>query len=257
MTTPPSYEICVTAVSERADLFAESMESLLAHVDLPPARLIVHEDVRPGSEPGEIGRWLAWAKGDGRIADYAHRVTSPARGMGPGIHWAFAEARTPIVLYAQEDWLSLRAFPIRRALELMEAHGLNHIRFNKRKTMRAKHEDRPTERWAKVEVQIDGQTLCVSDHFYTQASLWRVAPALRGMNAVAERDPGAYQFVHAFNGWMDTHLGDGRPWNDQQHRHERIRTYIWGPIGEPAFIKHLGSVRTTGPVDHLAKSAQT
>ena len=52
------YELLVTAVSERADLFRQTLDSLLAQVDQQPLRVLVHEDVRPGSAPGEIAQWL-------------------------------------------------------------------------------------------------------------------------------------------------------------------------------------------------------
>lgn len=47
---------------------------------------------------------------------------------------------------------------------------------------------------------------------------------------------------------VDRRYSDGRPWNDQQHRHERLSTYIWGGIGEPAYLTNLDpdASRTTG-----------
>lgn len=48
---------------------------------------------------------------------------------------------------------------------------------------------------------------------------------------------------------MNEQRGDGRAWNDQMMRHERLKTYIWGPVGEPAFLRNLDpdASRTTGP----------
>lgn len=247
-----TYEVAVTAVSERADLFVRAMELLLGALDAPPARILVHEDVRPGSRPGGIGDWLRTSS-----LPHEHRVADPPRGMGAGMVWCFERATTPIVLYTQEDWGAVRPIPVGTALALMQSCGLHHVRFNKRKTMRAKHAD-TDHPWEKVEVVIGGQVLCVSDHWYTQTSLWRVAEALPGLRVAAVSTRTSEQFVAAFNAAMNAAHGDpARPWNDQAMRHERLRTYIWGPVGEPRFVEHLGSRRGTGAiVDHLAPKAR-
>lgn len=247
-------EVLVTAVSERSDLFVQSMESLLANLDVRPSKFIVHEDVRPGTSPGDIEKWLSKCG-----ISSQHRLQNPSRGMGPAMLWCFQQATQPIVFYTQEDWLFVRPTPALVAMHLMERYSLNHIRFNKRKTMRAKHED-TDHPWHKIEkifpfpeVADAQQKLCVSDHWYTQASLWRVDKALPGLQATAEKHPQANAFVAAFNAWMNKAYGDpGREWSNQEHRHERLKTYIWGPVAEPAYIKHLGSARTTGPIVHKA-----
>ncbi|MDP3767928.1 MAG: hypothetical protein Q8S13_07925 [Dehalococcoidia bacterium] len=244
-----AYDLVCTAVSERADLFAESIDSLLRHLDQWPARLIVHEDVRPGSEAGAIEAWL-----NARGVPFVHRVTSPSRGMGPATVWCMDQPTTPIVLYTQEDWRAIRAIPVADALALMQTENLHHIRFNKRKTMRAKHAD-TDHPWQKVEKLIGGHMLCVSDHWYTQTSLWRVDAALPNLRAAASQVATSEGFVARFNDLQNTTYGDGkREWHDQAMRHDRLRTYIWGGIGEPKYIEHLGSHRGTGTIkDHLAE----
>jgi hypothetical protein len=248
-----NLEVLCTAVSERADLFVETMASMLAHLETPPGRLIVHEDVRPGSAPGAIGSWLA-ACG----ISHEHKITAPARGLGPAMRWCFEQTTQPIVFYTQEDWRFVRPLPLARCVEIMERHGLHHVRFNKRKTLRAKHQDTPHP-WHKMEVSFDDaqgevQTFCVSDHWYTQASLWRVDAVRAALAATAEKDPQANAFVAALNHWLNLkYIGDPRCVQDQKTRHARMRTYIWGPVGEPAFIQHLGSVRTTGPIEHVSE----
>lgn len=252
------YELLCTAVAERTDLFVQTMDSCLANLDQMPTRIIVHEDVRPGKgEPGGIYAWLEQNKAKTSI-DFLHKVRSPAGGLGPAMRWCFEQAKTPIVFYTQEDWLFVRPVPVARCLEIMDRHGLNHVRFNKRKTMRAKHEDTPNP-WFKVEVTFDDisgvpQKMCISDHFYTQASLWRVSSVLAGICDNADKNAQANAFVAAFNNWMNTkHIGNLSKAMDQATRHANLKTYIWGPVAEPAFIKHLGSVRTTGPIVHTAE----
>ncbi len=279
------YDVLVTTVTDRNDLFVQSMESLLAMVDVPPAAIIVHEDTRDHPLTDKHAdmalAWLQRAVVQKRIETFSHRVQAPAGGMGPAVVWCMEEARMrgtgPFVLFTQEDWEFTRPTPVGRCLDLMRRHRLNHVRFNKRKTMPAKHAD-TDHPWRKAQVVFleDGEViydvgkdyvevlndeddvLCVSDHWYTQASLWRIAPALEPLRAAVKYNPTAHGFVPAFNHYMNM-IGvkdTGRDWNEQRFRHERMRTYIWGPIKEPAYIRHLGSHRGTGPIEfHLDEPA--
>jgi len=255
-----TYDVVVTTVTDRNDLFVQSMESLLAHVDVPPQGIIVNEDTRdhPDTAAGRglVEAWLHAAQAAGRIKDFIHRQI-PAGGMGPAVVWATEQAAirmtSPFVLFTQEDWEFLRPTPVRACLSLMEVHGLHHVRFNKRKTMRAKHAD-TDHPWPKVQVDFGGQTCCISDHWYTQTSLWRVSVALAALRAATVHNPTAHGFVPTFNHIMNMTGYDGRDVMDPAFRHEKLKTYIWGPVGEPAFVRHLGSHRGTGPIlHHLAE----
>lgn len=181
-----SYELAITAVAERADLFAESLASILDNVDQKPERIIVHEDVRGGTLGEVFRRKLRSPASEIHHAlvrygvAFCHREIWPAAGLGEAMRWCLVRARTPIVLYAQEDAAAVRRIPVSEALAVMSEHALDHVRFNYRTTLPSKHSDkgRNPNAWKKVEVQIGGKTLCVSDHWYTMLSLWRVAPAL-------------------------------------------------------------------------------
>lgn len=262
------YDVVCTTVTDRNDLFVASMESLLEMADQPPAAIIVNEDTREGEDntllAGVAVDWLRKAQAAGRIEEFVHRQV-PAAGMGPGVVWAMEQAAMrnvgPFVLFTQEDWEFVRPTPISRCMDIMDDHELHHVRFNKRATMAAKHADTDNP-WHKREVSFDlpegdSQVLCVSDHWYTQASLWRVSKALPGLRAVVKHNPTAHAFVPAFNYYMNVSLApkewgwtfrDKRYTSDVDFRQEYMRTYIYGPIGERRYIQHLGSSRGTGPV---------
>lgn len=259
------YAVAITAVTDRADLFVECTESLLANLDQAPDHLLIHEDTRretPAEMVGAIGRWLI--RVDPKLVvmngEYSkHTVSKPNVGMGLGMLWAFEKAQAlgyEFVLYTQEDWRAVRPIPVKKCLELMTEFNLHHVRFNKRKTMRAKHEDTPHP-WYKIEMPFGDPptTLCVSDHWYTQTSLWRVSEALPGLRQAASA-PGAgsqERFISMFNHYQNVtrHGLTTETWNNQALRHERLRTFIFGPIGEPRFIEHAGSTRGTGRIkDH-------
>ena len=229
----------VTAVSERADLCAQALDSLLARIDVKPVRLLVHEDEKQGSTAGELARYLQSVP----VAAVWHRVTSPARGLGPAVWQLLQAATTPIVLYTQDDWLTLRDLPVRRALRLMERHDLHHIAFGKRTTPAAKHPGMPDE-WRKAVRMFDGQPLTVAQMWRAQASLWRVDRILPFFHRLVEADsePDRWAMVKV-NRWMnETFTGDVHG-NDHDDRAEKLRTFLWGGIGEPAFIEHTGGER--------------
>lgn len=273
------YDVVCTAVTDRADLFVASMDSLLRYVDAPPRRLVVHEDTRAAQEAqghnasyrGAIESWLRATRADGRIEDFAHRVRAPAGGMGSAVVWAMETAGTEFVLFTQEDWELLRPVPIAATIDFMSRRGVHHVSFNKRKTMPYKGEG-PT-RWNKVPVTFAeegevygvadparGPVFTVCDHWRTQLGLWRREAALPALRQAAAMSSQSNAFVARFNDLMNTAAlaagGAGRRWNDQRFRQEWMRTFLFGPIGEPPFIRHLGSRRGTGHiVDHLAESS--
>lgn len=238
------YEVCVTAVSDRVDLAERSMISLAKRVDQYPERALIHVDVRDESP---------WPPPDAvEGIECCYRL--PPVGMGLAMLWLFENAKTEYVLYTQEDWLVLRDLPVRRTLELMDKHSLHHVRWNKRDTLPAKHDDNPDKRWPKVEVTFDEQVMCISDHWYTQTSMWRVSEALPIMREIAPKYPQAHEFVARFNHAMNKRAGyKGRQWCDPGFRHEKIKTYIWGPVGEPQYVKHIGSTRGTGNIKNHYK----
>jgi hypothetical protein len=245
------YEVIVTAVRDRADLLGRTLRSMIPQLDRRPQRIIVHEDTRSGVECPATPTTRALLN---QIAiDFDISITllecNPGRGLGHAVKRLLDESRSELVLYTQEDFDFVRALPMDRCLRLMTAHELHHVRFNKRKTMRVKGADRPPdEQFHKIEMTIGGETLCVSDHWYFQASMWRRSIALEGFTVLA--DAAGPRMINrcemAFNRWLNSGLGEGIGSTDSTGaaaRGERVRTFIWGSIGEPAFIRHTGHDR--------------
>ncbi len=242
------YEIIISAVHSRMDLLDGTVRSMWPNLDLKPNRIIIHEDVK-AAEPYEARVTKSFIEKLG--LDLGVRIDlhtrNPGNGLGQAIYKLLSEAKTEFVLYTQEDFDFLRPMPVARCLEIMKAHELHHVRFNKRKTMRTKGADRPPhEQFHKVEVQYDGQTFCISDHWYFQASLWRKDVIKEGFHWLVTHAPSG-GFVDrcemGFNRWYNGGHGRDIHLKDPKLRQERLRTFIWGGIGEPAFIKHTGHDR--------------
>jgi hypothetical protein len=242
-----TYEVIVSSVHDRADLLERTLRTMLAQLDTMPAEVIVHEDVRPGLPFDEDRTRRALVPCEVAGVPFRLLRTQPAGGLARGMIRLLESASSEFVLYTQEDFDFVRPVPIARAVEIMRRHGLNQVRFNKRKTMRCKGEDRPPhEQWHKVEVEIDGQTFCVSDRWYHQASLWRRELALDGYRAIVGQRQGIVtRCEDKFDGWINRTIGGGCGSVDghQEARKTLCRTFIWGGVHEPAFVRHTGSER--------------
>ena len=258
-----SYDCIVSSVHDRGDLLERTLRSMLVQLDQRPARIIVHEDVRP-DQPFVAGRTQALLASIER--DFGRPAlllqTNPGGGLGRAMLRLLRVAETPWVFYTQEDFDFVRPTPAGRCLELCAAHDLWHVRFNKRKTMAVKGADRPPEsRWTKKEVQYGGQTFCVSDHWYFQGSLWKRDVALRGFEAVVAAVPEGRKVDFCevkFNHWINTTFGGDRPLGchdgEQERRQELARSFIWGGVAEPAFIQHTGHDRRSQGWEPRARS---
>jgi hypothetical protein len=244
------YDAIVTSVSDRADLLARTLGTMMDMLDQPPERLIVHEDVRPGTRPG-------LPRADDALEEAARRHgvrtrlirTDPGTGLSLAMLRLLEEASTEFVLYTQEDFDFVRRVPVSDCLDTMRRHNLTHVRFNKRDTLAVKGAHRPPhERWTKREVELDGRKLCVSDHVYFQANLTRRAVLLEGFKELLLGSPGGVARCEAaFNRWFNQKHGQGAGSadGDQDKRERLLRTFIWGGVGEPRFVAHTGAERRT------------
>jgi hypothetical protein len=246
-----NYDVIVSAVHDRGDLLDRTLRSMLQQLDQKPARVIVHEDARNG-QPFHAGRTEEMLDAIERDHGVPVALISkrPGAGLGRAMLRLLEAASTEFVFFTQEDFDFLRPVPVGACLELMTAHHLHHVRFNKRKTMRIKGEHHADHRkwWTKQEVQLGGQTLCISDHWYFQASIWRREIAQDGFRRLSASisasepiDRCEAKFNHLLNATMGGGVGsiDG----DQDRRRDLMRTFIWGGVGELAFIQHTGHDR--------------
>lgn len=244
------YDAIVSSVHDRADLLERTLRSMLPQLDEKPARIIVHEDVR-ASQPFVDGRTENALDAIEREHGVPIRLirTMPGLGLARGMVRLLEATETEFVFYTQEDFDFVRPVPVGRCVEIMTTQALNHVRFNKRKTMRIKGEDRPAaEQFRKVEVTIGGQVFCISDRWYHQAALWRRELALEGYRAVVgAARPGTIveRCEDKFDHWINRTVGGGAGSVDgwQPTRLYKCRTFIWGGVAEPAFVKHTGGDR--------------
>lgn len=266
------YDLIVPSAS-RPHLLERVLHSLLEHVDQKPRMLIVHDDAAfPGRQHlvYEVVMQAARTHAVPVIVE-AH---DPPLNHGPSVHWLLQHVETPYVLYSQDDHIVVRDLPITRCLDVMQQHDLHHVRFNKRATMDYKGE------FKKIEVSYrrtrplwgthtawEDLTLCVSDHWYFQTSLWRVARIKPVVDWWMQHHGASFhehcevKVNRTFNGQIAEF---GEPWPlpnalghrtidpttgvrraidnpmDPLVRQTYQRTFIWGKIGEERYIEHIG-----------------
>jgi hypothetical protein len=261
------YALIITSAS-RAHLLRPTLQSLLAHVDVLPQRIFIHNDAafHPGT-PEALHRWLQMKTMLAEI-DYPREMVlthaDPPRRLGLALWWLLRNCETEYVLYSQDDFVTVRPLPLRRALAVMEGHGLHQIRFNKRATLGQKDtwkgvwrkEERsfalpPAGMWDNVANQVP---LTVADHWYFQTSLWRVQPikaVVAWCTATPERTalfaklPAEEVINQALDGCFGPIPGVTLPESDEDAEAPAVRarvqrTFIWGPIGEDRYIRHIG-----------------
>ncbi len=254
------YDLIIPSAS-RPHLLQRVLRSFFQHADQWPIRLILHDDAAFPGRQREIVQVV-----DAETPPTVAKVLggdNPPIYHGPTLKWLFDRVQTEYVLYTQDDHEIVRDLPIRKALHLLDGHGLNQIRFNKRDTLDKK--GREGEEFHKVEYHFGQgpdplsdlapfeQTLCAADHWYFQCGVWRVAAIQPVINWWSRPDaPGAftehceYKINDVFNGKYGEFLPAIVPcclpsqWNVPAVRATVHKTFIWGKVGEPRFVEHIG-----------------
>jgi hypothetical protein len=262
------YELLITSAS-RPHLLRPTLESLLRRVEVLPQRVVVHDDAVFSGRKGAVNAAVVEAY----TAVFGTDMTGwpvtlmhfadPPRRLGPALAWLMTQAQTPFALYSQDDFVAVRAIPIGRALDVMLVHALHHIRFNKRATMAVK--DTWTGPWRKEERDFvmlgQGDTsytqrLTISDHWYFQLGLMRVAELRAALvfwtstqerlERLAWREPETL-----INHYFDrVRYGDAFDARHPRTRAQVQRTFIWGPIGEDRYVRHIGGDPGDWASDH-------
>lgn len=256
------YDLIITA-AHRPHLLEPTLTSLLAQVDQPPARILIHDDAAtpqgPGAPPNparqreETQRILADCAPSGTPVVYTW--ADPPRGLAGALQVLCQQAAS-YVLYSQDDFVTVRPLPIRAALAALDYNGLHQIRFNKRATLGQKDTWQGVWRKTMTRVSLGPETptvpLTVSDHWYFQTGVWRVAPlravlawlhATSTRRALLARTQPEDAINHAFDGQFGSipHLTVPREHpEDPLVRGVVQRTFIWGPIGEDRYVRHIG-----------------
>ena len=266
--TVPAYTLIVPSAS-RPHLLGPALDSLLANVDEKPARLVVHDDAAFPGKQGEV-RSVCERLVAVHGVPLVFQGDDPPKLHGPSLAWLLEQVHTEYFLYTQDDLQVVRPLPIATALATMHAHGLHHIRFNKRATMGWK------ANWQKKEYTYTLRddcphgvglctgacsrdvTLTVSDHWYFQTALGRterLRPVTRWYMAHAHQGFGEH-CEPKMNNAMNRGVPDFTTWAvangyalppahaacmQQDVRAAHLRTFIYGPIGEPPYIANLAT----------------
>ena len=265
------YDIIIPSAS-RPHLLHRTLTTMFQFLRPWPDRLLIHDDAAFPQEQKRIEGVLGECVPPS--VDVICQLDNPPIFHGPALHWLLNRVEGRYCFYTQDDFEFLRYIPLLQSFEMLEDYDLHHIRFNKRKTMPYKHEGE--KRWYKREMYfhkgqhvmgepgrhhedwagLPGQVLTVSDHWYFQASVWRISQIKPVVEAWMGRNPGGFRTLpeisinKSLNGeipeirqLLENKIQlppDGSRSSDQEIRAEYQKTFIWGGIGEKPYIKHLG-----------------
>lgn len=267
------YELIIPSAA-RPHLLQRTLGTLLANVDQFPAYIRIHNDERfPGRREAidDVVRSIV-----PRDIPVSVEHDDPPIRHGPALGRLLGSVRTEYVLYSQDDHRVIRQLPIRAALMTLDEWNLNQIRFNKRDTMDKKgregQEFHKVEKFYEIPTEPPGGhgdtvvvPLCVADHWYFQTGVWRVAAIRPVVDWWIAEGPGAFsehcevKINDVFNGKF-RHLKtfpapvpvcSPEQWNDPEVRNAVHKTFIWGRVGEPRFVDHIG----TDPADWALERA--
>lgn len=242
------YDLIIPSAS-RPHLLQQVLGTFFERTDQLPNRVIVHDDAAFKDRHKQIQDVLTHMVPADLMLIWTH--DDPPIKHGPALKWLLDHVDTQYVLYTQDDHKIVRDLPVSKALELLDRHNLNQIRFNKRDTMDKK--GREGEEFYKVEYTFDDQVLCAADHWYFQCGVWRVDAIKPVVDWWARPEaPGAftehceYKINDVFNGKYGEIFPPVVPccipsqWNVPVVRATVHKTFIWGKIGEPRFVEHIG-----------------
>lgn len=261
------YELIIPSAA-RPHLLQRVLGTLFARVDQFPQRVWIHNDERFPDRVQAIEACRAMVPDEVPVT--IHHDNPPIK-HGPALHWLLQQVRTDYVLYSQDDHEVVRPLPVRAALSVLENFGLHQIRFNKRDTMDKKGE------FVKLEQAFGPDICCVADHWYFQTGVWRVAAIKPVVDwwATAGGAHGAFdehcevKINQVLNGeWRRKHPDFDQPvpcldpdtdgaWNDPAVRARVHKTFIWGPVGEPAYVHHIGHLPEDWALERSNRDPQT
>jgi hypothetical protein len=156
-------------------------------------------------------------------------IGSKPMGQGISIGNVLKECNNKYFIHFEDDHICLRDIPLDDIVFAMEENDdINQIAFNKRGTMGS------VSGWKKKEVERSGFKLTTSPH-------WRYTPAIWRCSFIKPK-------------WVDFSGSDTSHWQinkvlkkpfnktpDADWIIKNLGTYYWGSIGEPAFVKNIGS----------------
>lgn len=274
MTAELSYDLIVASAS-RPHLLRPTLASLRLYSDMPPSRIILHDDAAFPGKKDEIAAVVSDVFGCSAPVTFGY--DDPPIRHGPTLKWLLDRTDAEYALYTQDDHQVIRPLPIQSALTVMYEYDLNQVRFNKRDT--GPWKETWKGRWYKVPVtfpdrrddargawvfpghsDVPGTVLTVSDHWHFQTSLWRVSVIKPIVDwFMDDMQEGAWFSEHceakannALNGNVErfprglvtlppSALTPEQRERDQEVRATYQKTFIWGGIDCKAYVRHIGN----------------
>lgn len=157
------------------------------------------------------------------------QVTNDPKGETISIGKVLDSTVSKYLVHIEDDFEFTRNVDLDVMWDIFESSGMvNQIVFNRRQTMSK------VSGWKKGEFEIAGHTMTTSPH-------WRYTPAMWRLNFIKPK----WQSIEGSNGhWKINDILQGvvaRQAKTPEWVAENLGTFYYGPIGEPAFCRHIGA----------------
>jgi len=161
---------------------------------------------------------------------------------GECVKWLIGKVKSDLYFHLQDDWEFLIDVDLDRLIALMRRHqDINQIRFLKRQIcskLKAEHWNK-LGRLTKTNVTIDGVKLVAAPYWAMHPALCRTS-FVRGVpfptkDLKAVFKPGRWERYWLQNVFRDVDRRDLADYTS------KVGTYIYGQIGDPATILHIGT----------------
>jgi hypothetical protein len=184
-------------------------------------RIIVHEDF---VNPTESEKTVKWCENNG--VDVILK-SNPAIGYGKALHNIINNhVKSEYMINIQDDWEFERTgIDIDRIIWTMKTHKLWSIVFHKYPIKRYKGDH------FNKEYDYDGLKLVLCNG-------WRMIPSVWNTSIVKSKFPNCH--TKPESGLINS-FGDGDKRQDIEYCLENVRSYYFGGVSEPRWVKHIGN----------------
>ncbi|OGS40487.1 MAG: hypothetical protein A3K77_00640 [Euryarchaeota archaeon RBG_13_31_8] len=216
--------------ASRHELLYRSTESLKNNLQFNgKIRIIFHEDVLNEAASNKCIQIAQENNFDIIKSD------KPNIGHGASLNWLLKQVTSKYVLNWEDDQELIRDLDLDRIIFIMDKHPdkINQVAFHKRE-IEKHHYD-----WVAEEIELENTKFVTNPHWAYVPALWRaeyIKPRWLGSNSGNHHwEQNAHlKKVHIDSGEMKS----------AKWVLENTKTFYFGKVGEPAYVKHIGTANS-------------
>jgi hypothetical protein len=218
--------------ASRPDLLKITLESLLNNVKFSGnINWMFHEAVIREHDSKECIKYVKGLELFNNI-----EITNPPLGEGYSITKMLHKTKSKYFIHWEDDHEIIREIDLDKCYHLLENYSMiNQIAFNKRQTMSTIG----ANSWCKKNFTFGEDILCVSPHWRISPAIWRLSWILPKWNGF--ENGSSNNFHWEINDRLQNNFKNNKTADLVANQ---MGTFYLGPIGELAYVKHIGKERS-------------